>query len=270
MSEHVSSFNHELFLAGSDLRIPDLRPLEEEQKHRKERLAIALRVFGYLGFEHGLAGHFSARDPIRPDLFWMNPLGIPFGKIRASDLSLVSGNGTVVEGPKLINQSGVPYHDEIQKARPDVVGIAHAHAFFGRTWSAFRRPLLPITAEASFFHQDQALFDPALFAERIPSSPKPGEQGQIVAEALGNKNTLIWFNHGVWAVGTTVEVAAWRFLTFEDAARSQLVAQAADVPPPPPPAAVSAEQRARQDVFAHYSFLSLWDRISDDNRDVTE
>ena len=121
-----------------------LEPAAERQ-HRKERLAAAFRLFGRYGFEAGLVGHFTARDPILTDHFWYNPMGVPFAHIRASDLLLVRPDGEVVEGSGLVNLSGVPYHDAFQQARPDIVGIAHAHSIHAKAWSAFHRVLDPIT-----------------------------------------------------------------------------------------------------------------------------
>ncbi|MGH9208481.1 MAG: class II aldolase/adducin family protein, partial [Acidimicrobiales bacterium] len=72
---------------------PDL-----ERAHHKQRLAAAFRLFALFGYDEGVAGHISARDPERPDHFWVNPIGVYFGHIKASDLLLVDDRGEVVEG----------------------------------------------------------------------------------------------------------------------------------------------------------------------------
>lgn len=70
------------------LPLPQSTP-ELERLHRQQRLAAALRLFARHGFESGLAGHFSARDPIHTDHFWINPLGVSWRQMRVSDLILV-------------------------------------------------------------------------------------------------------------------------------------------------------------------------------------
>ena len=55
-------------------------------------------VFAEFGFSEGVAGHITARDPEFTDTFWVNPFGMHFGHIRASDLCLVDHNGEVVQG----------------------------------------------------------------------------------------------------------------------------------------------------------------------------
>ena len=57
------------------------------------------------GFDEGVAGHITARDPELPDHFWVNPFGMYFGHIRVSDLLLVRHDGTVVHGDMPVNQA---------------------------------------------------------------------------------------------------------------------------------------------------------------------
>jgi hypothetical protein len=53
--------------------IPDFKTKEEEQRYCKEHLACAFRVFADRGYDEGVAGHMSLRDPVRHDHFWINP-----------------------------------------------------------------------------------------------------------------------------------------------------------------------------------------------------
>ena len=69
---------------------------EEERLHRKQRLAAGFRLFGKFGFDEGVAGHITARDPEFPDRFWVNPFGMNFKHIRVSDLICVDHTGEVV------------------------------------------------------------------------------------------------------------------------------------------------------------------------------
>jgi ribulose-5-phosphate 4-epimerase/fuculose-1-phosphate aldolase len=244
-----------------------LRPPEAERLHRRQRLAAALRLFGRYGYEVGLAGHFTARDPILTDHFWLNPLGMDFASIRASDLILVNPAGEVVEGEGMVNLSGVPYHDQIQQARPDVVGIAHAHSFHAKIWSSLARTLDPITADAAALDDDQVVFKPMRSQGLSYEEDRPSIVAQCV-DTLGERNVLIWQNHGLWTTGNTVEAAAWRFILFEDSARGQLMAEAVGGVIKPEPVAKSPAARARAEVSAWLSFLPLWDRITREEPDL--
>lgn len=48
---------------------PKFDTLEEERLYRKQHLAAAFRVFADRGFDEGVAGHISVRDPILTDHF---------------------------------------------------------------------------------------------------------------------------------------------------------------------------------------------------------
>src|SRR6476661_10085627 len=90
--------------------LPSFDSLEEERLHRKQRLAAAFRLFGKFGFDEGVAGHITVRDPELLDHFWVNPLGMSFRKIRVKDLLLVNDRGEVVEGTWPVNIAAFAIH----------------------------------------------------------------------------------------------------------------------------------------------------------------
>lgn len=67
--------------------------------------------------------------------------------MKASDLVLVDAEGYVVEGGNqaVINTAGLMIHSEVHKARPDIWAAAHAHSIYGKTWSAFGKPIEMLT-----------------------------------------------------------------------------------------------------------------------------
>src|SRR6478672_6010919 len=121
------------------------RTTDEERLHRKQNLAAAFRLFSRFGFDEGVAGHITARDPELADHFWVNPFGMHFGHIRASDLILVNHQGDVVQGDRPVNGAAFAIHSQIHAARPDAVAAAHSHSTYGRAFSTLGKPLSPIT-----------------------------------------------------------------------------------------------------------------------------
>ena len=107
-------------------RPPTFATAAEERSHRKRMLAASFRLFSRFGFDEGVAGHITARDPERLDHFWVNPFGMDFGQIRASDLILVNHRGEVVEGKYAVNGAAFAIHSQVHAARPDVIAAAHA------------------------------------------------------------------------------------------------------------------------------------------------
>src|ERR1700742_3082225 len=102
-------------------RMPSFDSPAEERLHRKQRLAAAFRLFGQFGFDEGVAGHITARDPEKLDHFWVNPMGMNFKHIRVKDLLLVNERGEVVEGDWPLNAAAFAIHSQVHAARPDVV-----------------------------------------------------------------------------------------------------------------------------------------------------
>ncbi|NLU66854.1 class II aldolase/adducin family protein [Streptomyces sp. HNM0574] len=205
---------------------PEHTSPEEERRHRLERLAAALRVFGRLGYDEGVEGHLTARDPEFTDCYWANPFGVPFRHVTVGDLILVDGEGRVVEGRRHVNQAAFTVHSAVHRARPGVVAVAHAHTPHGRALAALGELLEPITQEACAFYEDHALLDAATGVAVDPA------EGRRVAEALGPHKGLVLRNHGLLTVGTTVDAAAWWFHQMERACGIQLAARAAGKPVP--------------------------------------
>ncbi len=206
-------------------RFPTFDNVEDERRHRKQRLAAAFRLFGHFGFDEGVAGHITARDPELLDHFWVNPLGMNFKLIRVRDLLLVNDRGEVVEGNWPVNAAAFAIHSQVHAARPDVVAAAHAHSVHGKAWSSLRRPLDPLTQDACAFYGDHAVFDD------YTGVVLDLEEGKRIADALGRNKALILSNHGLLTVGqTSVDEAVWWFITMERTCQAQLLAEAAGAP----------------------------------------
>ncbi|MBK3590586.1 class II aldolase/adducin family protein, partial [Streptomyces sp. MBT57] len=105
---------------------------DEERAYRRQRLAGALRLFGEYGYEDGVSGHVTVRDPELADCYWVNPFGAPFAGIAPQDLILVNGDGQVVQGRFHVNQAAFAVHAAVHRARPGAVAVAHTHSVHGR------------------------------------------------------------------------------------------------------------------------------------------
>jgi ribulose-5-phosphate 4-epimerase/fuculose-1-phosphate aldolase len=240
-----------------------IETIDEERRHRKQRLAAAFRIFGKLGFDEGVAGHITARDPEHRDHFWVNPFRMSFHHIRVSDLILVNDRGEVVEGNARVNKAAFAIHSQIHAARPDVIAAAHAHSTFGKAWSTLRRPLDPLTQDACAFYDDHAVFDdytgPVLDLE----------EGKRIAHALGSRKAVILSNHGLLTVGHSVDEAVWWFCTMERSCQVQLLAEAAGAPVliDRDNARDTASQTGSH-VAGHVSFQPLYERVVREQADL--
>ena len=191
----------------------------QAREQAKRASAAAFRIFWKLGFDEGVMGHISFRDPEFADQFWINPFAVCFGQIRAADLMRINLEGKVLEGEGFPHPGGIPQHAAIYAEDPEIRAVAHTHSPHGKAFSTLGRLLEPISTEAAVFFGRHVLYD--TFAH--------GEGGELGRAARGNK-AVIMKNHGILTVGTTVEEAAYLFLSLEKVCREQLLAFAAGEP----------------------------------------
>jgi ribulose-5-phosphate 4-epimerase/fuculose-1-phosphate aldolase len=242
---------------------PTFATVEEERLHRKQRMAAAFRLFAKFGFDEGVAGHITARDPEKPDHFWVNPFGMDFGRIRVSDLILVNHEGEVVEGDFPVNTAAFAIHSSVHAARPDCIAAAHAHSLYGKAWSALGRLLDPITQDACAFYEDHSIFHDFTGVVYDPA------EGRRIAEALGDCKAVILRNHGLLTVGKSVDEAAWWFITMERSCHAQLLVEAAGEPN-----LISHENakltstQVGSTIAGWFQFQPLWDRITNEQPDL--
>ena len=135
--------------------IPDFADKYEEREYLKGRLAAAFRIFGKHGFDEGVAGHITLRDPVDPTTFWVNPFGVAFSLIKRSDLIQVDARGNVIDGGdcRLLNTAAFMIHSAIHEARPDVTCAAHSHSIYGRAFCTLGKPLDMITQDSCSFYE---------------------------------------------------------------------------------------------------------------------
>ena len=198
--------------------------MDEIRQDRKNKLAASLRLFGKFGFDEGVAGHITVRDPERTDHFWVNPMGRSFKQVKVSELLLVSHTGEVVEGKGLLNGAAFTIHSRIHMANPKVTAAAHSHSLYGKAFASLGKLLDPLTQDSCAFYEDHVLFDD--FSGVILDN----SEGELIAAALGDRKAAILQNHGLLTVGESIEAAAWWFITMERSCQAQLMAEAAGTP----------------------------------------
>lgn len=194
--------------------------LAVERAHRKDRLALAFRTLSRIGLDSGANGHGGVRDPEHDDQFWVSPIGVHFGSVRAKDLVLVSFAGDLLEGHHDIDETAYQIHSHVLSARPDIDASLHAHGVYGRAWSIGRRLLAPLHQDACAFYGSQGLL------ENFGGVAYGAEEGKHIAHALADNKICILGGHGTLAVGATPDSAAWWLIEFERCCQIQLIAEA--------------------------------------------
>ncbi|KKK21864.1 hypothetical protein P175DRAFT_0495796 [Aspergillus ochraceoroseus IBT 24754] len=206
--------------------MPKFDDLYKKRQWQLEHMAGAFRVFARKGYTEGTAGHISVRDPIDPNTFWINPLGVHFGMLKAEDMVHVNEEGQVIGGNKVaVNAAGFMIHSAIHKARPDINAACHAHSPAGKAWSTFGRPVEILNQDSCTFYGIQTVYN------SFGGVVLEAEEGQRLAEALGEKGRVaILQNHGLLTAGGTVDEAAYLFTSLERTCEVQLMVESAKLP----------------------------------------
>ncbi|MGH7708394.1 MAG: class II aldolase/adducin family protein, partial [Vulcanimicrobiaceae bacterium] len=164
--------------------------------------------------------HISARVPGPEHHFLINPYGLLFEEITASNLVKIDLDGAkVADSPYDVNPAGFTIHSAIHAARPDAQCVLHLHTISGVAVAAQRGGLLAISQQSTVVLTSLAYHDYEGLALNDAEKPR------LVAD-LGDKNMLILRNHGLLTCAETIADAFLFMYTLERACEIQMQAQA--------------------------------------------
>ncbi|MFG2925287.1 class II aldolase/adducin family protein [Streptomyces sp. NPDC048305] len=245
----------------------------EELRLRRE-LAAVYRLVAHYRMTDLIFTHISQRLPGPENHFLINPYGLMFEEITASNLVKIDLDGNPVEPtPHPVNPAGFVIHSAIHKARTDAHCVLHTHTKVGCAVAAQQGGLLPLNQMSMEFHNRLGYHDYEGVALNLD------EQERLVAD-LGGHPALVLRNHGLLTVGESAAQAFLRMYYLEKACEIQVTAQAGGTPLVLPPEQVceyTAQQLAGeatadfQDDIAYdlawAALLRLVERIAPDYKD---
>ena len=196
----------EISAAGRQAIEAGMAPAEWELR---VELACYFRINAHLGWEPSINTHSTMRLPGEEHQFLMNPFGVRFDEIKASDLIKVDLEGRVQgETPWPVNEAGFVIHSAIHMQREDAKCVLHAHPLAGMAVSAMADGLLPIGIYALSFHDSLSYHD----YEGASGQHNLTERERL-AQSLGPSNhAMIMRSHGLLTVGESVpEAFAWMY-----------------------------------------------------------
>jgi ribulose-5-phosphate 4-epimerase/fuculose-1-phosphate aldolase len=196
-------------------------PIDPAERALRVQLAAAYRIADHLGWSELIYTHISLRVPGPEHHFLINPYGLRFDEVTASNLVKIDLQGNAVgEQAYGANKAGFVIHGAIHQARADAQCVFHTHTLAGMAISAQEDGLLPVHMYSHNFYGRLAYHD------FEGPSMRMDEQQRLVA-SLGAQPALILRNHGLLTVGRTVPEAFVRMWRLERASQIQLTAQGA-------------------------------------------
>lgn len=190
-----------------------------EQRTREDLAAIA-RALAELGWTKLIFNHITARVPGEDGAFLINPHGLFYDQLRASDFVKIDLDGTPIgENLWAAGRAGFVIHSAVYAARPDVTATIHTHTDGGTIVSTLKEGLLPLTLEAAQFYGRVGYHD-------FEGMAHDTDERLGIAEALGQNAALIMRNHGLVVTGATIAEAFHRNYNLEHACKIQVGALA--------------------------------------------
>lgn len=188
-------------------------------------LAAALRLAARFDLNEGICNHFSYAPPERPGAFLVNPFGIHWSQLTASDLLLVAYDGKVLEGDGELEVTAFCIHSRIHREHPRAACVLHTHMPYATTLAALEdTPLEPISQNALRYYNDVA------YDNDYNGIATAVEEGERMARALGDKRVLFLANHGVMVVGPNIAKAFEDLYYLERACQVQVLAHSTGRP----------------------------------------
>ena len=193
----------------------------EEWKLRVE-LAAFYRICDHLGWTEMIFNHITMRVPGPAHHFLINPFGLHYSEVTASNLVKIDLDGKIVgHSDYPVNPAGFVIHSAIHAAVPDALCIVHTHTTAGLAVASSKRGLV-----ANNYYGAQ-VFDNVAYHDFEGPSVHDDEKPRLVA-SLGNKRILILRNHGLLCAGKTIADAFDLHYRIQRACEVQLATAAID------------------------------------------
>jgi ribulose-5-phosphate 4-epimerase/fuculose-1-phosphate aldolase len=197
-----------------------LAPITEAERQLRIDLAACYRLVAHYEMDDMFSTHISARVPGSETHFLLNPYGVLFEQVTASDLVKVDLAGNILQDtPHSINSAGFVIHSIVHAARPDAKCVLHTHTVAGMAIASLQDGLLPLTQKSMRFYNRIGYHDYQGVADDV-------HEHQRLVRDLGSHNALILRNHGLLTCGSTVARAFFLMKNLEKSCQAQLAAMA--------------------------------------------
>ena len=196
--------------------------MEDVQQLRID-LAAAFRCAVRFGFNEGISNHFSVA--LDADTFLINPHGLHWSEITASNLLVCDAEGNVLEGDHPVEPTALFIHGQAHRSAPHAKVVLHTHMPYATALTMLEGVRLePVEQNAIRFHNKIA------YDDEYNGLALDEAEGQRIASKLGNKKVMFLANHGVVVVGPNVAEAFDDLYYLERAAMFQVLAQSTGKP----------------------------------------
>lgn len=189
------------------------------EQQTREALAAVHRLTVMENLHEGTWNHCSVEHPDHPEQILLTPGHIHWSDVRASNLVVMGPQREIVSGTLEPNVAAWIIHYPIQRARPDLKCLMHVHTPYATAMSMRKDMVFNDRASQAAAH----FFDSVAYFNTYDGSTD-SEEGEQMANALGDNRVLVLRNHGYLVGGETIGHAWHNLYLFERACMFQMLA----------------------------------------------
>ena len=218
--------------------VAPIRPQMSDAEHEaRQQLAACYRVFDHLGWSEMIYNHITLKIPGEEGAFLINPFGLHFSEVKASNLVKIDIDGNKLDGsPYPVNRAGFVQHALFHRHLPDAHCIAHTHTTAGMAVSSLKGGLQPVNFYACNFIGQLSYHD-------FEGVTVRDEEGERLLANLGDKTMMLLRNHGILVMGKTVPEAFIKHWSLQRACEIQVATASMGVPLEVAPEVIAVHQR---------------------------
>jgi ribulose-5-phosphate 4-epimerase/fuculose-1-phosphate aldolase len=243
--------------------------MSKDEREARKLLASCYRVFAMMGWDEMIYNHITLKVPGEDDAFLINPYGLHFSEVCASNLVKINSAGETLDGSLYpVNKAGFTQHSMFHKELPDMHCIIHTHTTATMAVCAVEGGLQPTNFYACNFIGQIGYHD-------FEGVTVRSEEGPRLVESLNGKRVLMLKNHGPVVMGHTLPEAFITYWALQRACEIQLATASMGTPIMVPQEVIDVHQRDLSQVqlpggpgapdFA--AMVRLVDKIDDSWRD---
>ena len=205
--------------SDSNSRPEGARPahISADEWAARVQLAACYRIFDYLGWTELIYNHITLRLPGPGKHFLINPFGLHYSEVRASNLVKIDVHGNVVgHSAWPANPAGFTIHATIHEGIPDAQCVMHTHTTAGTAVACLRDGLSMSNFYAFQLHGHVAYHE-------FEGITLYADEGPRLLRSIGDRQAVILRNHGLLSWGRTIAQAFNILYLLERACQQQVV-----------------------------------------------
>ena len=189
----------------------------------RQQLAACYRIFDHLGWAESIYNHITVKVPDEDGAFLINPFGLMYSEITASNLVKIDIDGNTLSGNYPVNKAGFTQHSRFHRELPNAHAICHTHTTATMAVASMEGGLQPVNFYASNFIGRIAYHD-------FEGVTVRDEEGDRLVANLGDKSILMLRNHGPVILGRSIPEVFLQHWALQRACEIQLATMAAGTP----------------------------------------